>query len=95
MERITYANVFGAYKRLHRAMEWPDMPHYSKQENGIFKANIGAVALSETGYGFNIEIIVNDGGGVHTPFMGWSTKREAFEGMASMAAAVEEYKRSH
>ena len=101
--RTTLKHVEGAFKRLHRAMEWPvlvgtdvePLPHYTKDDAGFYKANIGAAALSETGYGFNIEIIVNDGGGVTTPFTGWSTKREAFDTMAAMAAAVAMYKREN
>ena len=89
MQRITTSNVEGAFKRLHKAMEWPDLPPY---ENG--KPNVGAVYLYEgkNGASWNIEIIVNDGGGVQCPFTGWQTKREAFEAMCSMAQAVETYK---
>lgn len=89
--RITISNVEGAFKRLHRAMEWPDLKPYAD----VGKPNVGAFYLSETGYGFQIEKIHNEGGGVMTPFSGWSSKREAFETMVAMAQAVEEYKRTY
>ena len=89
--RTTKTHVEGAFKRLHRAMEWPAGPAY---KDG--KPNIGAVYLADNGpNGFGIEIICNEGGGVFTPFSTWRTKREAFETMASMASAVEYYKREH
>ena len=95
-QRITLSNVHGAFKRLHAAMGWPDLPAYSWPELGDRpKANIGAVMLAESGYGFNIEIISNEGGGVTTPFMGWRTKREAWDAMIAMAQAVELYKRQN
>ena len=87
----TKMQIEGAFNRLHRAMEWPTGLAY---KDG--KPNIGAVYLADSGpAGFSIEIIVNQGGGVHVPFGSWRTKREAFETMAAMAAAVEEYKRDH
>ena len=92
MDRVTKSNVEGAFKRLHRAMEWATEPAY---KDG--KPNVGAVYLADNGaYGFAVEIIANKAGGVFTPFgYGWRTKREAFDTMAAMSAAVEEYKREH
>lgn len=95
MRRITQSNVEGAFKRLHKAMGWPEGPHYTKGEDGHYHANVGAVALSQTGYGYNVEIIVNENGGVDTPFMGWQSKREAWDTMLAMAQAIELYKRQH
>ena len=90
--RTTKTQINGAFKRLHRAMEWPDLQPYNNIAKG---ANVGAIYLADTGLGFAIEVIVNEGGGVHAPFGSWRTKHEAFETMAAMASAVEEYKRKH
>ena len=90
MERITRKMVDGSFKRLHRAMEWPEMLPYVDG-----KPNVGAIYLNE-GYQstFGIEQICNDGGGVHTMFPSWGSKREAAYAMSNMAMAVEEYKRN-
>ena len=89
--RTTKTHVDGAFRRLCRALECPMGPAY---KDG--KPNIGAVYLADNGpYGFGVEVIANEGGGVFTPFESWRTKREAFDTMAAMASAVEYYKREH
>ena len=88
--RTTKQHVEGAFKRLHKAMGWPEGPPW---KDG--KAQIGAVYLSEGMGSFGIHVVSNENGGVHCPFPSWNSKREAFETMASMASAVEMYKRSH
>ena len=87
--RTTKTQVEGAFKRLARAMEWPTGPAYVDG-----KPNIGAVYLADNGLSnFAVEIICNEGGGVRAPFGSWHGKSNAFETMAAMASAVEQYKR--
>lgn len=91
MERITKSAVEAAFRRLHRAMNWSNEPPY---KNG--KPNIGAIYLADNGMScFAIEQICTEGGGVYVMFPSWQSKREAFNTMAAMAGAVEEYKREH
>ena len=88
--QTTKKHVEGAFKRLCRAMEWPHGPAWIDG-----KAQIGVAMLSEGYRSWGIQIMSNEAGGVHCPFPSWGSKREAFDTMASMATAVELYKRGY
>ena len=98
--QITKSNVEGAFKRLHKAMEWPDMPPWQhmppwKPGSDSLKANVGAVYLAEGYRCWTIEIITTETGGTLCPFVSWQSKRQAWDTMVAMARAVEDYKTAH
>ena len=82
MERITERNLRAVMARMARAMEIPEGPVWTRDDNGHNHARIGALVLqpgSRTyGNAWTIAQITNEGGGERTLLRG-STARELWD----------------
>ena len=90
--RTTKKQVEAAFARLHRAMEWPIGDAYTKDASGKLIAVPGVVLLQEYMGWWSVSQIVNEGGGETVLFRLGKGKSQAFETLANMASAVEQYK---
>lgn len=89
MERITDKNLQALCDRINRIKGAPMEP-YSKGEDGRYVANVGNYHLSHAYGGVSLECMVNEAGGVSTPFgCGHITKRDLWNRMQAYLLGLE------
>ena len=92
MERITERNLRAVMSRMASAMELPEGPVWTRDENGHNRARVGALVLqpgSRTyGNAWTIAQICNESGGERTLLRG-STARELWDAAQAWLAGYE------
>lgn len=89
MERITDKNLQALCDRINRIKGSPMEP-YSKGEDGRYVANVGNYHLSHAYGGVSLECMINEAGGVSTPFgCGHVTKRDLWNRMQAYLLGLE------
>ena len=92
--RYTMADLNGAVRGLNRIAGFSDAeadaPLYTRGEDGQNRAMVGRYTLQGAYGGYQLQQIVNEGGGVRSITSGYGTKREVYhlihayrEGMAA------------
>jgi hypothetical protein len=85
--RITNKHLENAINELNKATGNP-VKLYEKTETG-YKANIGCYHLAGAYGGYQLQQIVNNGGGVHDVFsVGYVSKRELYNLICAMVQGV-------
>lgn len=88
MERITNKQLEYLVSEINEKLNRPKQP-YTRDENGIIKANIGNFHLSWAYGGVCLHEMMNEGGGVSTPLVyGHVPKRELYNAMRAFLAGL-------
>ena len=89
MARTSEKDLNGLVNRLNRITNSP-MAAYTEDANGKFRANIGNYRLDYAYGGVKLVRMHNEMGGVSTPlYMGYETKRTAYNLIAAFIAGIE------
>jgi len=75
--RISVKDLEGVTARLNRITDSPEAP-YTQDENGKFKANVGCYVIDGAYSGYQLQRIMNEGGGVTSITNGYLPKREVY-----------------
>ena len=88
MERITIRDLEGMVSRLNRLTGQIDAA-YTRGDDGKLRANVGSYTLSGAYGGWELEQIVNEGGGVTCPIgPGHLPKRELYGKLHAFIAGI-------
>jgi hypothetical protein len=78
MDRISEKQLKELIRHVNKITGHPEEA-YTKGEDGNYHANVGSYTMAAAYGGYNVEQIVNEGGGVTCPIgYGYKSKRELF-----------------
>ncbi len=99
MERITMKDLESVVARINRMAGFPDgeitrTPVHTQTDEGVkvtsnFRWNVGAYTLSGAYGGWQLQKIVNDGGGIHAITDGYQSKRDVYKMAQAFLAGME------